>query len=199
MKNPPGTLSYHDQPCKQKEFCSPELLLEPGTEKLLTGKLYVQVPAGGWEAPDKPHEVMGQQYDMLQYFEQLPQPGQFESLFSLLPLKQGFTISHVKVDSTGLHKLIHRSPVAALKAVGLLPASGHIPPQAQFMTAKAAWWADVLDMRKVAALKPGWQFQKEVTTDGYAVSILYKKACRPAQPPPAPEDLDLNNFDRVGY
>ena len=94
---------------------------------------------------------------MLCYFQGLKDPGEHEALFSLLPLKQGYTIKDVKICSSSLWQLLRRSGVVHLNDVGN-PFS-----QAGFLKngeMRSQWWAEVLDMDKVKALKPHWQYHQ---------------------------------------
>ena len=149
----------------------------------------MQVPKGGWRAPEEPHIVMPAQYSMLKYFCNLKQPGRQEHLFSLLPLKQGFTTSNVKVCSTSLHQLLKRNDIETANN------------EVQFLQNRSHWWGQALQMKKVKALRPGWQFHDEVTTDGCAISILFSRKIPKAEAKPRPPvnaaELNLSDFDLV--
>lgn len=155
---------------------------------------------GGWDSPEEPHAVMSVLFKILKYFEGIDKPGQYEALFSLLPLKQGFTTSNVKICSLSLQKLLRRSPATALRSVGI---SDFAIPEPQFIASSDAWWAAILDKAKLDRLKPGWQFHNEIVTDAYAASITFKTAC---QPPPAnatstdatsANNIILDHYDKV--
>ena len=140
---------------------------------------------------------MSIQFHILRYFEALDKPGKYEALFSLLPLKQGFTIGNVKICTLSLQKLMRRSPATAMTSAGM---SGFAVSEPQFIKCSAAWWAKTLDMQKLASLKPGGQFHNEVVTDAHAVSITFKKLCTPTPPSAASSvtpNIDLARFDKV--
>ena len=113
------------------------------------------------------------QREMLCYFQGLKDPRHHEALFSLLPLKSGFTISNVQVDSGSLWQLLRRSGIV------LRDAAGKPIPLEDFVrdhSLRTKWWAEILDMPKVMALKAAdWQFHQMLTTDAHAVSFCFKK------------------------
>ncbi|KAK9809829.1 hypothetical protein WJX73_010783 [Symbiochloris irregularis] len=149
-----------------------------------------QEPQGGWKEPEAPHEVMALQYHMLQHFEARQQhvgyrPNKADRLFSLLCQSAGFTAKNVKVETRGLYELLRRHKPA-------LPSDIVSNSPADFTAAKDESWAKVLDMHKVNGLhseQSGWHFHHEVVTDGYAISLTFRRnvpaAAKPATSTPA--------------
>ena len=138
------------------------------------------------------------QHKFLQWFEerqQDKQPRRIDSLFSLLPLAQGFTAKNIKIDSLGLYQTMRRSPEFCANHPDL-PSS-----EQRFKPVSAHWWGVVLDMQRVQKLRPGWDFQFEIVTDVYAASFTFATpAASPSVPPtaPHPTSLKLHTFDKVG-
>ena len=141
---------------------------------------------------------MTAQHKFLQHFEQHQQDKHVrhvDSLFSLLPLSQGFTPKNIKLDSLGLYQTMRRSPEFCADCPDL-PSS-----ESRFLPVRAEWWARVLNMQRVRKLRPGWDFHFEIVTDGYAVSLTFAKpAATPSVPPAAldPTKLRLQDYDKVG-
>ena len=152
-----------------------------------------QEPKGGWLSPKEPHEVMTAQAAMLKHFEavQDDKPTSHDRLFSLLPLKQGFTVAHIKICTTSLYQLLRRAAAVQSDSDEVQSDSdGDFMESVtiqEFMATDLDWWGEVLDLGKVAALKPGWDFHREVVTDACAVSVTFSRTepCPPAATPQA--------------
>lgn len=70
-------------------------------------------PASGF-IQDHPHLVMPLQYEILEYFENAQVDDEWNKqlrLFTLVPTKQGFECSHLKMCSNGLRGLLKRGGV----------------------------------------------------------------------------------------
>lgn len=132
---------------------------------------------------DYPHLVMPLLFEFLDYFESAQQTTEKYDkqlrLFTLLPTKQGFDCSHVKICTNGLHGL--------LKRAGL-----EVPREGSAWRAVAEQhWRELFNVAKYETATR--KFAGEILTDGKAVSIVLRKPKRDASTKP----LDLNDYDEV--
>ena len=135
---------------------------------------------------DYPELVMPLQHMFLQHFEceqQIAIEGGVQvkkqhRLFSLLPTKQGFECSHLKVCTNGLYGLLKRSGVEGLPADG-----------AAFRAVGELYWRRLFNIEKFETCNRVWG--GEVLTDGKAVSIVLRKpkSPEPSKTQPNPEDF----------
>ena len=128
---------------------------------------------------DYPELVMPLQYVFLQHFEGCQQASvercqKQHRLFSLLPTKQGFECSHLKVCTNGLYGLLKRSGVEGL------PADGK-----QFREVSDSFWRRLFNIDKFETSNR--VFAGEILTDGKAVSIVLRKPKSPERASVTPD------------
>lgn len=136
---------------------------------------------------DYPELVMPMQYRFLKYFESMDEQ---HRLFTLLPMKQGFEISHVKICSNGLQGLLKRSDITCIEKDGdPMP----IPKATtDFRSMADAVWRYLFNISHYETATR--KFAGEVLTDGKAVSIVLRK---PKSTGSKTCQLDLDTFDEV--
>ena len=117
---------------------------------------------------DYPEVVMPLLYRFLKYYECCEN----QRLFTLLPMKQGFECSHVKVCSNGLQGLLKRSNITSI-----VHNDEPIPlPKAtvEFRAMVDKTWRYLFNIDKFETANR--RFAGEILTDGRAVSIVLRKA-----------------------
>ena len=98
------------------------------------------------------------------------------SVFSILPMKQGFTISHIKICNTGLYGLIKRAEIAEpVKMAKFLNSKNLTLPTANDWDPNEAYkyWSAFFNISKFETVNR--KFSGEIQTDGKAVSICIKR------------------------
>ena len=137
-----------------------------------------------------PHLAMHFQYEFLKFFEEAQEEAiatnnlrRLRQLrtFSLLPTKQGFTCSHVKIDSNSLGGLLRRARYP------LLPPSGP-----DFRAAAPDVWDYFFDTKRFGSRFR--EFHGEIETDGKAVSIRFH---RDKEGIAEPRQMHVTDFDEV--
>eukprot|EP00891_Asterochloris_glomerata_P005763 jgi/Astpho2/5763/fgenesh1_pg.00080_%23_27_t len=136
-----------------------------------------------------PHKAMPMQYMFLRYFEEAQQEAltaddmsRLKGLrrFTLIPTKQGFTCSHIKIDKNGLSGLLRRAGFPDLPMDG-----------PEFREAAMDVWHYFFDIDRFETKNR--KFAGEILTDGKAVSIVMRKPRMEA----AAEEIRLQDFDEV--
>eukprot|EP00891_Asterochloris_glomerata_P005724 jgi/Astpho2/5724/fgenesh1_pg.00080_%23_3_t len=136
-----------------------------------------------------PHKAMPLQYKFLRFFEDAQEEAiaaddmaRLKSLrrFTLIPTKQGFTCSHVKIDKNGLSGLLRRAAFPDLPLDG--PA---------FREAAVDVWHYFFDIHRFETKNR--KFAGEILTDGKAVSIVMRKP----KVDPAVKEICPQDFDEV--
>ncbi|CAL8461510.1 g1041 [Coccomyxa elongata] len=133
---------------------------------------------------DNPELVMPLQHHFLRAFEAAQADQQAEKpprLFSLVPTKQGFECSHIKICANGLYGLLRRSGIKDL------PSSKGFPGKAD------AFWRRFFHISKFETTNR--RFAGEILTDGKGVSIVLRKPKVEAAAKGAP--LDPDTFGEV--
>jgi hypothetical protein len=104
--------------------------------------------------------------------------------FSLLPTKKGFEANHCKIDSTGLRSLLLRSPrmdqsltVTHENEVWTLGDSIHSRNVSKWIQMADAWWRRLFHVNKLEKEEKSY-FHREITTDGYGVSVHMNRPTR---------------------
>ncbi|RLN52694.1 hypothetical protein BBJ28_00006902 [Nothophytophthora sp. Chile5] len=104
--------------------------------------------------------------------------------FSLLPTKKGFEATHCKINSTGLRVLLLRSPRVnrelAVQFNGetwTLGASIRADNKSNWTAMADLWWRRLFFVDKIEKAETR-SFHREITTDGYAVSVLMSRPTR---------------------
>ena len=140
-------------------------------------------PGYGWRE-DYPHLVMPMQYEILKYFEaaQLTDARNKQlRLFTLVPMKQGFECSHLKMCTNGLHGLLKRAGV-------------EVPTQAcDWRDVAEKHWRELFNIDKFETANRTFAF--EILTDGKAVSIVMRRPKPPAAK--GTKHLSLDDYDEV--
>lgn len=138
---------------------------------------------------DYPEMVMPLQHLFLRHFESSQQTSvthgeqskKQHRLFSLLPTKQGFECSHLKICTNGLYGLLKRSGVE------------NLPPDGkQFREVSDLFWKRLFKIEKFET--ENRKFSGEILSDGKAVSIVLRK---PKCPETAGMNPDLDSFEEV--
>ena len=128
---------------------------------------------------DHPELVMPLQHHFLRAFEAAQAEKSADRpprLFSLVPTKQGFECSHIKICSSGLYGLLRRSGVKDL------PSSKGFPGKAD------AFWRRFFHISKFETANR--RFAGEILTDGKGVSIVLRKPKVEARGSGTPIDPD---------
>ena len=159
-----------------------------GDDEIITR--YRQHLPGGLRLLDKaPHKAMPLQYMFLRYFEEAQEEAlaaddlsRLKGLrrFTLIPTKQGFTCSHVKIDKNGLSGLLRRAGFPDL------PPDGPV-----FREAALDVWHYFFDIDRFETKNR--KFAEEILTDGKAVSIVMRKPKVEA----AAKEFSLQDFDEI--
>ena len=139
---------------------------------------------------DFPELVMPLQHVFLRHFETSQQASELEGkkfqkqhrLFSMLPTKQGFECSHLKMCSNGLYGLLKRSGVESLPRDGKL-----------FREVSDVFWRKLFNVEKFETATR--KFAGEVLTDGKSVSIVLRKPRTPERTASPTPDVDA--FEEV--
>ena len=127
-------------------------------------------PALG-QIQDYPHLVLPLTHRILRYFEQQHAESHADNrapvkqtrLFSLLPNKQGFECSHIKLCNNGLYGLLERADL------GL-----NLPPDGpQWRAMAPEFWRRLFCIDKFETANR--KFANEILTDGHSVSIVMRK------------------------
>ena len=98
------------------------------------------------------------------------------SVFSILPMKQGFTISHIKICNTGLYGLLKRAEIADPDRMEKFLNSKNLtlPTANDWETSEAHnYWNAFFNIPKFET--DNRKFSGEIQTDGKAVSISIKR------------------------
>ena len=134
---------------------------------------------------DNPELVMPLQHLFLRTFEAAQSDQQTDRpprLFSLVPTKQGFECSHIKICANGLYSLLKRNGIK------------HLPKDADtFRTAADAYWRRFFHISKYETANR--RFAGEILTDGKGVSIVLRRPKVESVSKGAP--IDPNAFGEV--
>ncbi|CAL8461365.1 g896 [Coccomyxa elongata] len=134
---------------------------------------------------DSPELVMPLQHLFLRTFEAAQSDRQTDRpprLFSLVPTKQGFECSHIKICANGLYSLLKRNGIK------------HLPKDADtFRPVADAYWRRFFHISKFETINR--RFAGEILTDGKGVSIVLRRPKAEASTPGA--TLDPNAFGEV--
>ena len=98
------------------------------------------------------------------------------SVFTILPMKQGFTISHIKICNTGLYGLLKRAEISDPDRMKkfLISKNLTLPTSNNWTTSEAHnYWKAFFDISKFETANR--KFSGEIQTDGKAVSISIKR------------------------
>ena len=108
-------------------------------------------------------------------------------LFSLLPLKDGFTTNYIKICTTSLHSLLRRSVKRQSCTFNA------VPSRPDFQRQRDDYWRALFRVEKLETSNR--KFDYEILTDGKAVSVVMRR------PKHATEDclprLDANDYDQI--
>lgn len=124
-------------------------------------------PARG-QREEYPEVVMPMQYMFLKYYDSSDKQCR---MFSLLPLKQGFECSHIKMCSNGLQGLLKRSNINAIVHEGQPTPLPKATPDFRNMSDQV--WRYLFNIKKFETANR--KFAGEILTDGKAVSIVLRK------------------------
>ena len=148
-------------------------------------------PQHGGKREDYPELVLPLLYLFLEHFEKAQQITRGDDdyiskkvrLFSLLPMKNGFECSHLKICNTGLYGLLKRSNIEG------------IPSNAPtFRTMADTYWRHFFNIEKYETKNR--KFAGEIVTDGKAVSIILRKP-RSETTVNDDRELELQDFDEI--
>ena len=136
---------------------------------------------------DYPHLVMPLQYEFLRHFElgqaSSEKPDKQVRLFNLMPTKQGFDCSHVKICSNGLHGLLKRSGM-------------QVPGEGVAWRAVAGdFWRRLFHVEKFETCNR--KFANEMLTDGKSVSIVMRKPKSLGESATSICKVSLDDYDDV--
>lgn len=134
---------------------------------------------------DTPELVMPLQYRFLKFLESVE-----ARRFTLLPMKQGFECSHIKVCSSGLQGLLKRSKINCIVREDMPIPLPNAMPQFRGMVDEVWRYLFNIDKFETATRK----FAGEILTDGKAVSIVLRK---PKSGGARATALDFNAYDQV--
>ena len=138
-----------------------------------------------------PHLAMHFQYEFLKFFEEAQEEAlaanDFSRLkklrtFSLLPTKQGFTCSHVKIDSNSLSSLVRRAKFPFVPPAGV-----------DFREAVSEFWEYFFNTERFGS--DFREFHGEIETDGKAVSIRFHRDKKEGSADP--RQMHVTDFDEV--
>ena len=110
---------------------------------------------------DNPHLSMPLQYEFLKHFEEHRVADTQPRLFSLLPFKQGFECSHLKMCSNGLYGLLKRGGYT-------VPTEG-----AEWRKVSGEWWRKLFNLSRFETCNR--KFAGEILTDGKGVSVVLRR------------------------
>ena len=158
-----------------------------GNDPLVLRYRQLLPPKPKWGArEDNPELVMPMQYIFLRHFENA---GDSQRLFSLLPTKQGFECSHMKMCTNGLQTLMKRSRVDHIDLTedGIIKVPRDVT---KFREYSDKIWRHFFNIGKFETEHR--KFAGEILTDGKGVSIVMRK---PKADPIAPLRPDVGYFE----
>ncbi|ETP16702.1 hypothetical protein F441_08752 [Phytophthora nicotianae CJ01A1] len=135
-----------------------------------------------------PHDLLPMFYEFLQFVEESNEENMDNAdsvekrTFSVLPTKRGFEASYCKVDSTGLKSLLKRSSGVShglwvVHDGQMWTLEDSLKNSAPWIAISDQWWRRLFrvdEMEKPAARS----FHREITTDGYGVSVHMNRPTR---------------------
>lgn len=115
-------------------------------------------------------------YDMLEFINSLAKRTKHAKRFSILPLKNGFSISHITINNQGLRLLLNdiiNQNGLIIKKVNDKHENKHDISKDEFIDNKDIVWRELFNITSLETANK--IFAHQITTNGYSVSVLMKK------------------------